>query len=259
LSLRHIAIKTSCALFARPPLRKFWSNVSLASRYFEGLGSGSSIERSGELGVIDRVVSDPGIPKVFFDVGANVGDYTTRLLSRCPSARIFAVDASPFAVTELKNRFTNNENVKNDGLGLSDKVETLTLRSPEKASGVATFHEHLGEDIAAFSTVECTTLDGYCETSGINKIGLLKVDVEGHELSVLKGAVRMLDAGAIHAIQFDGGAAIASRIFFHDFWDLLRTRNYKISRVLPFGLAPIDRYSERDEVCLPTIYFAERT
>jgi FkbM family methyltransferase len=201
---------------------------------------------------------NPSIPKIFVDVGANKGDYTSRILGACPSAKIHAFDASPFAVRELERRFKNCENVKVIGLGLSDKSETLTLRSPTEGAGVATFYEHIGEHIDAFSRVECITLDEYCERSELIEIGLLKVDVEGHELSVLKGASRLLDSGAIHAIQFDGGAAFGSRIFFHDFWMLLRSRDYKICRVLPFGLAPIDEYRERDEVCLPTIYFAER-
>jgi FkbM family methyltransferase len=258
MSTRNSAIRLLCAAFSRPSFRSFWSNVSLASRYFEGLGSGSSIERSGELGVIEYVATNPGIPKLFIDVGANKGEYTSRLLAACPSAEVHAFDASPFAVSELERRFKNRGNVRVIGLGLSDKGETLTLRSPTEGAGVASFYEHVGEHIEAFSSTQCITLDEYCEKAGLTEIGLLKVDVEGHELSVLKGALRLLDSGAIHAIQFDGGAAFGSRIFFHDFWTLLRGRNYKISRVLPFGLAHIDEYRERDEVCLPTIYLAER-
>ncbi len=258
MSARNNAIRMLCTAFARPAFRPLWSKVSLVSRYFEGLGSGSSIDRSGELRIIKYIAMNPSIPKIFIDVGANKGDYTSCILSACPSAKVHAFDASPFAVHELEERFKNCENVRVIGLGLSDKNETLTLRSPTRGAGVATFYEHLGEHIDAFSKVECITLDQYCEKAELAEIGLLKVDVEGHELSVLKGALRLLDSRAIHAIQFDGGAALASRIFFHDFWKLLRSRNYKISRVLPFGLAPIEEYREPDEVCLPTIYFAER-
>lgn len=102
------------------------------------------------------------------------------------------------------------------------------------------------------------TLDNYCADAGIQESGLLRVDVEGHQLKVLKDATGLLDAKAIHTIQFDGGAAFAFRIFFRDFWLLLTEREYKIHRVLPFGLLPVAAYREQDEVCLPTIYLALR-
>lgn len=182
MSIRNAVVKSMCSVVARPILLPFWSNVSLVSRYFEGLGSGSTIDRSGEIGVIDRIVGNPHIPKTFIDAGANIGGYTAQILALCPFAKVHSFDASPFAVRKLKERFKQNDGVTVMGMGLSDKTETLTLRSPTKGSGVATYYEHLDENIESFTTVECTTLDDYCEKTGLIEIGLLKVDVEGHEL-----------------------------------------------------------------------------
>lgn len=208
--------------------------------------------------MISRAVADNSAPKVFFDVGANVGHYSEAILRRYPSATIHAFDASPYAVEQLRKKFGGNESVKVIERGLSNKAETQVLRSPTQGAGVATFYEHLGEKIETLTTVECITLDKYCEDAGIKEIGLLKVDVEGHELAVLQGALNLLAQRAIHRIQFDGGAAFNSRVFFRDYWVLFKAYNYSIFRVLPFGLSPVHEYRERDETCLPTIYLAER-
>lgn len=257
MNLRHTAVRTLCAVTARPSLTPLWSKVSLAARYFEGLGSGSNIRRSGELAIVDFFARST-LPRTFVDVGANVGDYTDAVVRAVPSVQVLAFEAAPWTAEFLAERFRSSPNVTVVPLGLSDAEETRTIRSPKLGSGEATFYEHLGEEIERFDSIRCITLDRYCAANGIGSIGLMKVDVEGHELAVLKGATDLLRAGAIKAIQFDGGAAFASRVFFRDYWSLLTGHGYRIHRVLPFGLAPIQEYRERDETCLPTIYLATR-
>lgn len=256
MSYRNLFIRSMCALTARPSLHPFWSGVSLGARYFDGIGSGSSTERSGELAVVRRAAAGTIAP-VAVDAGANVGEYTAALVRHLPLARILAFDASASAADQLRARFRAEPRVEVVQLGLSDRAETLQLHSPAAASGVATFYEHEGEPAGETSEVTCVRLDDYCAARGLRQIGLLKVDVEGHELRVLQGAEGLLATRAIGMIQFDGGAAVHSRVFFRDYWMLLTRYGYQIWRVLPFGLLPVRSYRERDESCLPTIYLAE--
>jgi hypothetical protein len=51
--------------------------------------------------------------------------------------------------------------------------------------------------------VETTTIDRYCETNGVGKIGLLKLDIQGGELAALKGAAGVLAAGEIDLIVLE--------------------------------------------------------
>jgi len=106
--------------------------------------------------------------------------------------------------------------------------------------------------------VQVRTIDRFCETEKIQRIDFLKIDVEGHELSVLRGAERMLTSGAISMIQFEFGPAnIYSRTYFYDFWSLL-SGAYDIYRIVPKGLAPINYYGEHNEIFLTTNYLALR-
>jgi hypothetical protein len=78
----------------------------------------------------------------------------------------------------------------------------------------------------------------------------MKMDIEGHELSALRGAANALGTGVIRALAFEFGSGnINSRTFFRDYWELLtKSHNYRIRRVLPGGrLLPVDRYSEELE------------
>lgn len=89
-------------------------------------------------------------------------------------------------------------------------------------------------------------IDDVVEEHGLDHIDLLKIDVEGHELSVLKGALNNLQRGRVRALTFEFGSGnINSRTFFHDFWDLLTPLGFRIFRVLPTGrLMPIREYYE---------------
>ena len=74
---------------------------------------------------------------------------------------------------------------------------------------------------------------------GVDKIDLLKIDVEGFELQVLLGAQRMLSEGRIDAIQFEFTQLnVVSRVFVDDFFRLLGT-GYTLHRLLPHGLMPM--------------------
>ena len=116
--------------------------------------------------------------------------------------------------------------------------------------------DHLGITMAHSEEITVKRLDAFCREHKIDRIDLLKIDVEGGELSVLKGATEMLNAGAIHMIQFEFGPChIDARVFFKDFFRLLSPR-YHIYRVLRDGLKLVDKYREADEIFLTTNYLA---
>jgi hypothetical protein len=49
----------------------------------------------------------------------------------------------------------------------------------------------------------CTTLSAYCREKGIDRIDVLKIDTEGHDLAVLQGAEQMLSKGAIRFVYVE--------------------------------------------------------
>jgi hypothetical protein len=99
-------------------------------------------------------------------------------------------------------------------------------------------------------------LDDFCDDKGIEYISLLKLDVEGHEFRVLKGAENLVSSSSIDLIQFEfGGCNIDSRTYFQDFFYLLNPC-YKIYRILKDGIIAIEDYKETCEVFTTTNYLA---
>ena len=91
--------------------------------------------------------------------------------------------------------------------------------------------------------ISLDTIDNYCEEQGIKKIHFLKLDIEGHELSALHGAKKMIANGNIYFIQFEfGGCNIDSATHFQDFYYFLKGK-YRIHRILKDGLKEIRHYS----------------
>jgi len=74
------------------------------------------------------------------------------------------------------------------------------------------------------------------EERGIARIDLLKIDVEGHELDVLRGSRRALERGIVKLIQFEfGGCNLDTRTTFQDFFYLFRDVGFQVGVVQPTG------------------------
>lgn len=77
------------------------------------------------------------------------------------------------------------------------------------------------------------TLDDFCTANGISEINLLKIDTEGHDLSVLKGAECMLNSMHIDMIQVEAGMHIGNtfHIQFEKFKDFLEPKGYFLFKI----------------------------
>jgi FkbM family methyltransferase len=236
-------------------------------------GGGGLINESGETWVLANRVApacqDIAAP-VIFDVGANVGDYSVALLQHVPSATIYAFEPSPAVYAKMIEHIAGNgrgNQIKPYAIGFSDSDRMVDFYSytveGEQVSLLSSIDLRLPTQVVnvqthAKETVRVRTIDGFCQEEGIDRIDFLKLDVEGHEMSVLRGAERMLNSGAISMVQFEFGPAnIYSRTFFYDFWSTLSER-YDLFRIIPHGLAAIPYYGEHREVFLTTNYLAIR-
>jgi FkbM family methyltransferase len=256
-----------------PRLQRLWGMLQTLSLFGMNYGGGGLIDESGETWVLANIVS-PACKEIaapiIFDVGANVGDYSAMLLSHLPSATIYAFEPSPAVYRELVEHTARNgagAQIRPQNFGFSDSERTVDFYSytveGEQQSLLSSIDLRLPTqalDVRAHSSeqIRVRTIDEFCRAEGIARIDFLKLDVEGHEMSVLRGAQNMLEAGAITMIQFEFGPAnIYSRTFFYDFWSML-TAQYNLFRVIPKGLAPITYYGEHREVFLTTNYLAMR-
>ena len=184
---------------------------------------------------------------VIFDVGANIGSYSKMVRNLDAKSNVHAFEPNPAVFGALENcarqfEFHANHLALGDALG---KIN-LFLHPQADRSEHASVYRSVIEDIhgssAIMAEVVISTVDDYAAFHAVSKIDLLKIDTEGHELSVLQGARRMLNDKKIEVIHFEFNEMnVASRIFLRDFWSLLS--DYRIYRMFPDGLLEIQNYS----------------
>ena len=197
-----------------------------------------------------------------FDVGANVGEYTLEILEafRDQQFQLYAFEPSNRASARLREKVPVLTNVHLVQKALGDAEATADLFSPAEGSALASLHQrdlsHTNQKFLPTEKVTITTLDQFCADNKIDHVHLLKIDVEGHELAVLRGASKMIERNAVEVIQFEfGGTSLDSRTYFKDFF-LLLSPKYKIYRILPKGLRELPKYSERLEIFQSANYLA---
>jgi len=210
-----------------------------------------NINRNGELRIQTYYLPDC---VTVFDVGANVGDWTTLSLKVNPDLQIHCFEPSS-ATFEKLTKCNFGESVKLNNMGLSSTPGELTLHTFSDGSGENSLYIRKGmedgwglEPQSNSETVRMDTLDEYCLRNEISSIDFMKVDVEGHELEVFKGAVKMVQNGAIKRIQFEyGGCNIDSRVLLKDLFDFFSPYGYKFYKIYPKELKYYKRYDQRLE------------
>jgi FkbM family methyltransferase len=189
-----------------------------------------------------------------FDVGANTGEWASLALSINPNINLHCFEPSSATYTRLLEKiFPSNVVCNCFGLGAIQEERPLYIFEAE--AGINSLYRRQGlEDGWGLSSpshiemVRLDTLDRYCQERGINKIDLLKVDVEGHELEVFKGASSMLAESRITTVQFEyGGCNIDARVLLKDLFDYFQMFEYVLYKIYPDTLRRIQRYDQRLE------------
>ncbi|MFQ5571565.1 MAG: FkbM family methyltransferase [Rhodothermales bacterium] len=196
---------------------------------------------SGEHYLIERILPrliERDTP-LFLDIGAHTGAYTRVLGRRFPQATIHAFEPHPRNFERLRASNVPGATYHNVALGAEDAVLMLYDRADQDGSEHASLHEAVISDLhrQPATRVEITvrTLDEVALEENLTFIDFMKIDTEGHELAVLRGASSLLARGAIGCIQFEFNEMhTVSRSFFRDFRLLLST--YDLYRLLPRGL-----------------------
>jgi FkbM family methyltransferase len=217
-------------------------------------GRGGNFRTSGELHLLHHIKNNlKDAPKpILFDVGANIGEYSIALADFFGSAStVHAFEPSKETFEKLKTTIGPRTNVVANNCGLSDSEGTLRLYKNTERHTLASVYqrdlEHYDLKLDQVEEIQLSTVDAFCTTHGIERLHFLKIDIEGHELSALKGAERMIREGRIDFIQFEfGGANVDSRTYFRDFFTLLKP-NFRIYRIVRDGLRPIEQYMESYE------------
>jgi FkbM family methyltransferase len=144
------------------------------------------------------------------DVGANAGWHTLLMACRVgPGGRVVAVEPNPSSRERLEHGIAINRltNVRVDARALADREGSRTFEAPPagavwdgtgrltggevRRKPDATIEGRAKPD-ATSATVAVTTIDALAAEHSLDRVALIKIDVEGWEPAVLRGAASVL-------------------------------------------------------------------
>lgn len=241
-------------------------NVEL-SQYLLGIGAGGAVEASGEKAIFRLLKSRSHPPYTVLDVGANQGQFLNLVRDELSSVpfHLHCFEPSQATFEILRAKAGEDARVTLNHFGLGREPSRAELYYDQPGSGLASMTrrrlDHFGIDVAFSEQVEIRTVDLYCRQHNIDRISLLKIDIEGHELDALAGAQEMFLRRAIDMVTFEfGGCNIDTRTFFQDFWYFFKKQEFDLFRIAPSGyLFPLLDYREIDEQFRTVNYLAVRS
>lgn len=240
----NLLYRTYARLFARPalmPLHRLMYRLSLRGM---GILNSENDFISGEAYFLKYISAKS--PKTIVDVGANEGQFAQLCLLHT-EATVFSFEPHPRTFQKLKSKIANSR-WKGFECGLGSTPGSFILYDHAGQNGTqhASFQKGVFDSVHLKEfdqfEVQVRTLDEVAATTGLEKIDLLKIDVEGFEFEVLKGASHLLKAGKINMIMFEFNSMnIANNVSLQDFEKLLP--DFSFYRLLPNSLLPLQHTS----------------
>ena len=183
------------------------------------------------------VLTDP----VIFDIGANIGSMALGFAQRFPQGYVYAFEPDPFVSEkllrnlslnpELSQRVTPIQALVTDpsSMGQSRMTYYTNWRLDRRDGHTHPIH---GGTIHAVDSIPCITVDDFCKDRGIRRVDLIKIDTEGYEFQILKGAQRTI-TDYLPFIVFEAGLYIMqeNHITFEHYFNYLTSFGYTLINI----------------------------
>jgi FkbM family methyltransferase len=186
--------------------------------------------------------SRPGEQIHVADVGANVGRWSQSMLAATLKAgreadlRLHAFEPDSQAFARLAQALDGRQASLNK-TALSDRQGTSLFYVVAPGAGTNSLYCVPEAHPVAQENVVTTTLDSYAEQSGVARFALVKIDAEGHDLAVLRGAHALLSEHRIAVAQFEYNHRwILGRFYLRDAFEFLLALGYRVGKVTPRGV-----------------------
>jgi len=166
-------------------------------------------------------------PKTIIDVGAYTGGWTTSVIKYFPEAKFIMCEAQPTKkpfLEKIKQKFPSQVEYHMGLLGAKEK-DNMPYYLMETGSSV--FEENSGYDREKVQ-LPMRTLDTLIDVNSLEAPFLLKLDVQGYEIEVLKGARTLLAKADIillevSILEYNKGAPLIAEVI-----DFMNTHGFSM-------------------------------
>ena len=212
----------------KPPLHalasslKEWAETATGCRIYR-----NSIPQGADLSAdIARSFGIQNIRTVF-DVGANVGQSALAYLKLFPAATIYSFEPVASSYAELQTAVRGQQRVRPFRLAMGSRegVAQIHLTSDSRKSSI----DHV-RDSARTEQIEVSTMGNFTAKENIAQVDFLKIDTEGHELEVLKGATSLLREQRVRLLMLECEPVATGAAFtpFPALAEFLREFDYRV-------------------------------
>ena len=172
---------------------------------------GGRHRRSRDPFLVTRRLVQAASPMIF-DVGAHVGETAARYRALFPEASIHCFEPFPESFDRLSAAVRGDARTTAHRVAVADSTGTAKLRvnrasvtnSLLASDGRAAQYWGAGLlETETEVTVDTLTLDDFCRRHGIDRVDVLKIDVQGAEYAVLAGARTLLDRNAVDLLYLE--------------------------------------------------------
>jgi FkbM family methyltransferase len=174
---------------------------------------------------------------VIMDVGANVGSMTFRFARVASKGHVYAFEPTDYAHTKLLKNISLNPQfaarITPFQCFLADqnsrKHQMKAYASWKVDGSTANMHPLHGGVIKPADAVPAVTLDHFCLDNGIQRVDLIKIDTDGHEYKVLKGARKTIKK-YLPFVVFEIGRYVLNeqQIEFEQVYDYFENLGYSL-------------------------------
>ena len=183
--------------------------------------------------------------KIVFDIGANVGEYSSMLLDNSKKAGV-ELELHLFEPTQscfetISKKFESKKNIILNNFGVSDSNTTAEIFYDEEQSGLASLYQRnldsYNIQLNHSENISLKRMDEYIISNNIQHIDFIKIDIEGHELNAFNGFGSYLNSDFVDYIQFEyGGANLDSHSSLMEIYKFFEERGFSIAKMMPNGL-----------------------
>jgi FkbM family methyltransferase len=140
----------------------------------------------------------------FWDIGANIGLHSFAIKKIFGTVKVIGFEPNPYSLVKiLKSRLKNKIPIELNSLALSSstQVSSLSIKTIGN-SGLTSLNPWKGVQYDDVCNVSLIRAD-FLIDEGMSEPNIIKIDVEGHELEVLKGLGKYLLSSNLRAIVFE--------------------------------------------------------
>ncbi len=168
--------------------------------------------------------------RTILDCGAHHGRVAREYAAAFPGASVHSFEPTPGTFETLRRNVAAHPRISpvNAAVGVTEGEMDFYIAPFEQANSLLPRHPGNPERERKV-TVRVRRLDGYCREQRIERIDILKLDVEGYEGPALRGCGEVLDEGRIAVVfaetRFDSGGGLNTT--FPDLCSILLPRGYR--------------------------------